>query len=265
VRAQAARADSAAATPELERLIVLKENQIAILLGRPPATVARGAALDRQTMPPATTPGLPAALLERRPDVRQAEQAVVAANAAVGVTVANFFPRIGLTSFYGEQSDEIENLVRAAAAASGRSPASGAPALPGRAAARRASRRTRRLGRSGRAVNARPSRRSARSLTRSPLQQKLTAVRAASERQVASLQVAVHLAQTRYDSGLAYYFEVIDAQQQLFPAELLLARTRRDQLVATVVLYRALGGGWQVADDDWMRPTPMPATPASDG
>jgi len=256
VRAEAARADSAAAIPELERLIVLKENQIAVLLGRAPEAIPRGAALDRQTMPPATPPGLPSALLERRPDVRQAEQAVVAANATVGVTVANFFPRIGLTSFYGEQSDEIENLVKGggsiwAIAGQAAGPIfQGGRLLGGYRAARAAwdeavalYERT--------ALDA--FREVSDTLT---TQQKLTAVRDERERQVASLTTAVRLAQTRYDSGLAYYFEVIDAQQELFPAELLLARTRRDQLIATVVLYRALGGGWELPTDAWSMPPP---------
>jgi multidrug efflux system outer membrane protein len=259
MRAEAARADSAAAIPEIERLIVLKENQIAVLLGRTPGETPRGAPLDAQTMPPETPPGLPSALLERRPDVRQAEQAVVAANAVVGVTVANFFPRIGLTSFYGEQSDEIENLVKGggsiwAIAGQAAGPIfQGGRLLGGYRAARAAwdeavalYERT--------ALDA--FREVSDTLT---TQRQLAAVREERERQVESLTTAVRLAQVRYDSGLAYYFEVIDAQQDLFPAELLLARTRRDQLIATVVLYRALGGGWDLPTDAWTTAPPAPA------
>jgi multidrug efflux system outer membrane protein len=262
MRAQAARADSAAAIPEIERLIVLKENQIAVLLGRPPASIARGAELGGQTLPPVTPPGLPSALLERRPDVRQAEQAVVAANATVGVTVANFFPRIGLTSFYGEQSDEIENLVKGggsiwAIAGQAAGPIfQGGRLLGGYRAARAA-------WEEAIALYERTALEAFREVSDTlTTQRQLATVREERERQVDSLARAVDLAQVRYDSGLAYYFEVIDAQQQLFPAELLLARTRRDQLVATVVLYRALGGGWDLPTDAWTRP---PATPEPNG
>lgn len=260
MRAQAARADSAAAIPEIERLIVLKENQIAVLLGRPPAPIPRGAELGSQTMPPVTPAGLPSALLERRPDVRQAEEAVVAANATVGVTVANFFPRIGLTSFYGEQSDEIENLVKGggsiwAIAGQAAGPIfQGGRLLGGYRAARAA-------WEEAIALYERTALEAFREVSDTlTTQRQLALVRTERERQVDALSRAVDLAQVRYDSGLAYYFEVIDAQQQLFPAELLLARTRRDQLIATVVLYRALGGGWDLATDDWTR---APAPPAA--
>jgi multidrug efflux system outer membrane protein len=265
MRAEAARADSAAAIPEIERLIVLKENQIAVLLGRTPGPITRGAALDAQTMPPVTPPGLPSQLLERRPDVLQAEQAVVAANATVGVTVANFFPRIGLTSFYGEQSDEIENLVKGggsiwAIAGQATGPIfQGGRLLGGYRAARAA-------WEEAIALYERTALDAFREVSDTlTTQVQLVDVREERERQVDSLTRAVDLAQVRYDSGLAYYFEVIDAQQELFPAELLLARTRRDQLIATVVLYRALGGGWSLPTDVWTTPEAgaEPAAPAT--
>jgi multidrug efflux system outer membrane protein len=82
----------------------------------------------------------------------------------------------------------------------------------------------------------------------------LGARRAALERQVASLRRSVDLAQTRYDTGRAGYFEVLESQQQLFPAQDALAQTQRDQLIAVVNLYKALGGGWQLTDDQWTKP-----------
>src|SRR5262249_44773645 len=113
-RAEAALTQARAGIPELERQIVAKENQLSILLGRPPGDIARRSTTDDEELPPVVPVGLPSQLLERRPDIRQTEQELVAANADVGVAVANFFPRVGLTSLYGGQSAEIENIVKSA-------------------------------------------------------------------------------------------------------------------------------------------------------
>ena len=100
-------ASVAANIPEFERQIALKENQINVLLGRNPGPVERNALLLQQSVPPEVPAGLPSALLERRPDIREAEQNLRAANAQVGVSVANFFPRIGLTTLFGKVSPEL--------------------------------------------------------------------------------------------------------------------------------------------------------------
>src|SRR5262249_20660489 len=113
-RAEAALTQARAVIPELERQIVAKENQLSILLGRPPDYVQRGVPLDDESQPVSVPVGLPSQLLERRRDIQQAEQALVAANADVGVALANFFPRLGLTSLYGGQSSELENVVKSA-------------------------------------------------------------------------------------------------------------------------------------------------------
>ncbi len=105
--------DSASASiPELERQIALKENQISILLGRSPGAVERRAALLEQAMPPEVPAGLPSALLERRPDVRQAEQLLRSANAQIGVAKADFFPQLNLTGFLGRVSSQPPHLHR---------------------------------------------------------------------------------------------------------------------------------------------------------
>ena len=98
----------AAQIPEIERAIVAKENQLNFLLGRPPQPVARDGSLT--LAPPDVPPGLPAALLERRPDVRQAEELLVAANAGVGAAKARFFPTLSLTGFFGNVSPELGDL-----------------------------------------------------------------------------------------------------------------------------------------------------------
>jgi multidrug efflux system outer membrane protein len=194
---------------------------------------------------------LPSQLLERRPDIQQAEQALVAANADVGVALASFFPRLGLTTFYGGQSSELENVVKS----SGNVWAAGA-AVTGP------------LFQGGRLLaNYRVSSaawdEAVERYQQGTLQafaevssaivahQKLKGVRADRDEAVKALRTSVTLSLQRYSDGIANYFEVLEAQQQLFPAELELARTQRDELVAVVTLYRALGGGWKLGIADW--------------
>src|SRR5262245_4664917 len=111
-RGQAALAQAAAGIPDTERAITKTENAISVLLGWPPTEIPRGEMLVDQRLPPQPPPGLPSQLLERRPDVMQAEQALRSANAQVGVAVADFFPRLGLTALYGGQSTELEMVVK---------------------------------------------------------------------------------------------------------------------------------------------------------
>ncbi len=108
--AEASLASTAASIPNLERQIVAQENQLAFLLGRNPGSIPRGAALNDQFLPPEIPAGLPSDLLERRPDLRQAEQELVAANADVGVAVANFFPAISLTGAFGGVAPQVSDL-----------------------------------------------------------------------------------------------------------------------------------------------------------
>jgi multidrug efflux system outer membrane protein len=258
-RAEAALANTAASIPSFERRITAKENQISILLGRNPGPIARGRALTEQGVPPRTPPGLPSQLLERRPDIRQAEQILIAANALVGVAKANFFPRIGLTSFYGGASSEIENVVKGTGniwAATGQL---AGPIFQGG-----------RLYESYRGTIAQwegaklqyqQSVITALQEVSDALinQQKLAEVQENLGRAVLALQESVRLSTLRYDSGLAEYFEVIEAQQQLFPTEIALAQVRRDQLTAVVQLYRALGGGWSMFAEQPQGPGPLPA------
>ena len=173
------------------------ENQLCILLGRNPGPIERPASLLAQNMPD-IPPGLPSSLLERRPDVRQAEQVLRSANAQVGESVAEFFPKIGLTAFLGKVSPELS------------------------------------------ALNA--FREVTDALVSSRL---LVEIRARQAHEVQALERAAKLSSERYVAGKASYYEVLEAQQELFPSQLNLARTQRDQLLAVVSLYKALGGGWQ--------------------
>ncbi len=247
-RAAAALASTAATIPELERQIVAKENQIAILLGRNPGPIARGAVLIEQTNPPDVPPGLPSALLERRPDILQAEQGVVATNALVGVAIGDFLPRIGLTTLYGGQSTELENILKGPANVWSIAGSVLGPIFQGgrlyygykgsvadweRASLVYQQTVLNALGEVSNALVAR---------------QKLAESREELEKQVGALADSVHLSNLRYTGGLANYYEVLEAQQELFPAEIGLARTQLNQLIAMVQLYRALGGGWQAEE-----------------
>jgi outer membrane protein, multidrug efflux system len=243
-RAEAALATTAATIPNLERRIVAQENLISVLLGRNPGLIPRGAPLVDQGLPPATPPGLPSQLLERRPDIRQAEQTLVAANAVVGVAEANFFPQIELTSLYGGVGTEIETVVKGNGNIWTLIGHLGGPLIQGgrtyetyRAAV--AQWEQAKLQYEQAVLKA--FQEVSNALTD---QQKLAEVQKELARAVAALQDSVRLATLRYAGGFATYLEVIEAQQQLFPTQIALTLIQRDQLIAVVQLYKALGGGW---------------------
>jgi outer membrane protein, multidrug efflux system len=257
LRAEAALAQAAARVPELERQIVAKENELAVLLGRPAGAIPRGGALDEQPEPPAVPPGVPALLLERRPDLIEAEQTLVAANARVGEALADYFPRIGLTAVAGSLSTEVSDLFEAS---TGFYSAAGTALGPlftfGQTtytwkAAEAASEASRAAYESA-VLNA--LREVSDALA---ARDKLVAVRVEREREVAALRESVEVSRQRYLGGLATYLEVLDAQQQLYPAEFALSQTERDQLIAVVALYRALGGGWNQAGAEPELPLPL--------
>jgi multidrug efflux system outer membrane protein len=240
-RAEGSLGQVAAQIPEIERAIVARENQINFLLGRNPQPIPREGPLV--ALPPDVPPGLPSALLERRPDIRQAEQFLIAANAGVGAAKADFFPRLSLTGFFGNVSPELGDLF-----SHGKTWSIGAgllgPIFQGGRIKRRyeaAQARWQQARIEYEATTTNAFGEVSRSLVD---RTKLVETERQRARAVAAFQEAVRLANVRYNSGLSAYFEVLEAQQQLFPAEISLAQTRRDQLVAVVNLYRALGGGW---------------------
>jgi multidrug efflux system outer membrane protein len=245
-RAEAALDDAAAAIPEIQQQIVLTENQLCILLGRLPGPIERSASLLTQRMPPEVPAGLPSALLERRPDVRQAEQLLRSANANVGETVAEFFPQIGLTAFLGKVSSGLSAVTLGGANAWSIGATAAGPLFQG-----------------GRLIGQYRQFKAAWDEARLRYQytvlsafqdvanalisrEKLAEVRERQAREVKALDAAVRVSTSRYLAGKASYYEVLEAQQQLFPAELNLARVERDQLLSIVQLYKALGGGWEL-------------------
>lgn len=247
-RAKAARAQAAAAIPQLQQAIVQQENAISILLGQPPGPIARASLMTRDALPVLTPPGLPSELLRRRPDILAAEELIRSSNAQVGVAVANFVPRIGLTSLYGGQSSDLENVVKTpgvvwAIAASMAGPIFQGGQLTSAYRAQVADWEATKASYANTVITALTE--VANALI---ARQKLEEVREEQIVQVDALRESVRLALLRYNGGLSTYFEVLEAQQQLFPAELSLAQTDRDRLLAVVDLYRALGGGWQAND-----------------
>ncbi len=258
-RAEAALSQVAATIPALETAVVQTENEINLLLGRAPGPIPRGRLLVEQKMPPTIPAGLPSELLTRRPDLRQAEDRIRAANAEIGVSVANFFPRIGLSSLYGASSTELSDMLNGTFGVWGIAASITGPIFTG--------------GRNYEQYQAQvaawetevalyeQSVLQAFSEVSNVLtaQQNLIEQRGSTQREVDALKRAVHLSFLRYDIGLADYFEVLEAQQQLFPAELDLARVERDQLLAVARLYRALGGGWELESDQWQWPKPTPS------
>jgi outer membrane protein, multidrug efflux system len=243
-RAEAALDDAAAAVPAIRDRISATENQLCILLGRNPGPIERQTSLLAQSLP-AIPAGLPSSLLERRPDVRQAEQLLRSANAQVGESVAEFFPKIGLTALLGKVSPELSAFTGGTAnawgiAASGAGPLFEGGRLVGQYRQAKAARDEAALQFQQTTLNA--FREVSDALVS---RQQLVEIRMYQAHQVHALEQAVKLSSERYVAGKASYYEVLEAQQQLFPSELNLARTQRDQLLAVVSLYKALGGGWQ--------------------
>lgn len=250
-RAEGALANFEAQVPDLERQIVAKENQLALLLGRNPVPVPRGALLADQNDLDVVPAGLPSTLLERRPDLRQSEEQYAAANAAVGVAKANFFPVISLTSLLGGVSPQLSGLVGSGTQwavsgglagplfTGGRLKSQYKVALAQRDESEIAYRQsvTQAFGEVSTAL-------SAHSRLRDSLRQET--------RSVTAYQESVRLANLRYDSGLSSYFEVLDAQLQLFPAQQQAVQYDLGRKVALINLYMALGGGWKLGDTDWL-------------
>ncbi len=237
--------DSAAATiPELRRQIVAQEDQLSVLLGENPGRIERGSGALGQAALPEIPPGLPSALLERRPDVRQAEQLMVAADAQIGVAKANFYPQLSLTGLYGRVSPELSLLTSGAANAWGIAGELTGPIFEGgllKAQMRqaRAAWEETRLQYLSTVLHAFQEVSDALAA-----REELGRERDYQSRAVAAYQEAVKVATQRYRGGQASYYELLQEQQQLFPAQNALTQIHLNQLLSTVQLYKALGGGW---------------------
>ncbi|VAX15452.1 Efflux transport system, outer membrane factor (OMF) lipoprotein [hydrothermal vent metagenome] len=231
------------AVPFYRRLKVKTENVLNILLGKLPLEIERGKILKEQTIPPDIPPGLPAQLLERRPDIRQAEYLVMAQNAQIGVAEAMRLPAISLTAVLGFASTDLSSLI------------SGGPAwsiggnLFGplfnfgknirRVEIQEEKTKQALLGYENTVLNA------FREVEDALVEVQTYREQAASKkRQVDAARNALSLSRERYDGGITSYLEVLDAERSWFTAELELSDVRRSYLTAYIKLYKALGGGW---------------------
>ncbi len=251
-RAEAALAFTAAAIPDLERRRTIKENEINLLLGRNPGPVLRRASLDAQDSPPDVPAGLPSDLLQRRPDILAAEQTLRAANAQIGVAIAQCFPKIGLTAVLGRISPDLDSF-NSDAASWGLGGNLVGPLFQGGALL--AQIRQARAQTEEQSLAYEQTVRTAFKEVADALvtRLKLEDVFAQQARCVRCYADAVVVSRERYLAGKAGYFEVLEAQQQLFPAENALAQTQLARLLAVIQLYKALGGGWNLPDAQWVK------------
>jgi multidrug efflux system outer membrane protein len=238
---------------DFERQVSQKENEISVLLGRNPSIINRGQGLEQQPLPPEVPSGLPSTLLERRPDIAQAEQLLISSNARIGEAKALLFPNITLTGFFGWETTEFSNLVTSPAKTWSIGLNLIQPIFN--------------AGKNKRNVEITESRyrqqlyayestilQAFREVEDSLIDYQKSGERRGSQAaRVAAERKVLELAEVRYRGGVSNYLEVLDAQRSLFDAELDSVQAVRDQLVALIRLYKALGGGWT-------EPQPMPQT-----
>ncbi len=235
---------AAAAIPDIQRRIAQQENYLSFLLGHNPGDIPRGRPLTEHRVKLAVPPGLPSSLLERRPDIRQAEQQLIAANALIGVAKAAYFPQISLTSLAGTMSKDFNNLFSGPSWTWSFLPQITGPIFT--------------------AGKVRSGVRASESVRRQALINYEKTVQTAfrevadalvgyqrQQEYVAELQKLTDIlsdqsrqAGLRYSGGVTSYLEVLDSERQFFDAQINLAQAHLGELAAMAQLYRALGGGW---------------------
>jgi multidrug efflux system outer membrane protein len=241
---------AAAQVPELERQIARQENFISVLLGGNPAPIARGRTIDALLFP-AVPGGLPATLLERRPDIRQAEQNLVAANADIGVAKAAYYPQIDLTALFGFESAELSDLFKGASktwsfGAGITQPIFNAGRIRNQVAQAEA------LQREALALYQKSIISSFQEVEDALVDRaKFGQAREEQAANVAALQRFRDLAELRYREGATIYLEVATAEESLFNAQLAYVNVQSQLFQSYANLYKAMGGGW-VADAEKM-------------
>jgi multidrug efflux system outer membrane protein len=234
-----------AEVPALEQQIEQQENFLSILLGQNPGDIARGLTLTEQSQPPEVPPGLPSSLLERRPDIRQAEEQLIAANAQIGVARAAYFPEISLSGTGGFQSSALTGLLTGPAGAWNFGAGLTQPIFTAgriRSGVRLAEARQQ----TAVLVYQQSIQGAFRSVSDALVASRKThEFRVQQESLFQSAQDAARLSHMRYTGGVTGYLEVLTNETNAFSAELGLAQARLNELLALVQLYEALGGGWQ--------------------
>jgi len=231
--------------PDTERLIEQTENLISLLLGNNPGPIRRGLSLTEQQELPAIPPGLPSSLLERRPDIRAAEQSLEALHALVSAARAAYFPRISLTGLLGFQSNQLSNLFSGPSGFWSFIPQISQPIFT--AGRLRSNVKFAKAQQEAALVRYQQTIQTAfREVSDALVQyRKVKEIRAQQELLVTTLRDRSRLAYLRYQGGVDTLLNVLDSDRELFNAELSLTQTKRNELLSLVQLYKALGGGWQ--------------------
>ncbi len=231
--------------PATQKQIEQQENQISLLLGENPGSITRGRSLTEQDLPPNVPPGLPSSLLERRPDIRAAEQDLVAANAEIGVARASYFPQVSLSGFLGGASTQLSSLFSGPHSAWNLAPQVTQPIFT--AGRIKSGVRLAQAEREHALVQYEKVIQTAFAEVSDALiaHQRVRESREKQELLVAALEDRLRLAYVRYRGGVDTQLNALDADRDLFSAQLTLARLRLDETLSVVQLYKALGGGWQ--------------------
>jgi multidrug efflux system outer membrane protein len=236
---------AAQAIPGIQQNIEQTENQIRLLLGENPGDVPRGNILTDQALPPEVPPGLPSELLERRPDIRAAEQVLIAANAEIGVAKAAYFPQLSLSGSLGGQSTQLASLFSGPASTWNLAPQISPPIFT--AGRIKSGVKLAEAQRDSALVQYEKTIRTAFAEVSNSLiaHQRVRESRQRQEDLVTALQDRLRLAYVRYRGGVDTQLDALDADRDLFQAQLLLSQIRLQELLTVVQLYKALGGGWQ--------------------
>jgi multidrug efflux system outer membrane protein len=231
--------------PDTERAIAQTENQISLLLGNNPGAIPRGQTLTQQQELPEVPAGLPSSLLERRPDIRAAEQNLMAQHALINAAKAAYFPRISLTGLLGFQSNQLANLFTGASRDWSFVPQITQPIFT--AGRLKSNVKFAQAQQEFALVQYQQTIQTAfREVSDALIQyRKVKEIRTQQELLVTTLRDRSRLAHLRYEGGVDTLLNALDADRDLFNAELSLAQTRRNELLSLVQLYKALGGGWQ--------------------
>ena len=246
-RAAAALANAAAVIPQLEIQIASAENQLSVLLGQNPGPILRSSLTNQPQLTTAIPAGLPSDLLRRRPDVVAAEESLIAANANIGVSIANFFPQIGLTTLLGRASPELSQFTGSAGNLWDLGGTLSGPIFQGgklRAQYRGAKAQFNEAKAAYQQTVLTSFQEVANALiTRQKLAEEFTYQGQA----VVALESSVFLATQRYLNGKSSYYEVLQSQQELYPTQRAQVQTQVEEMITIVQLYKALGGGWETS------------------
>ena len=241
--------EALATIPAFEKAVAQQENGLSFLLGRNPGPITRGKTIDQLVLP-GIPAGLPSELLERRPDIRQAEQNLIAANALIGAAKAQYYPSISLTGLFGYSSTSLSSLFENQSkvwqyAGALKMPIFTAGAIAGQVEAAEASQQQALF------AYQKSIQQGFREVNDALVDQDRTKVQLqAQKRQVTALEEYATIARLRYENGYTSFIEVLDADRSLFNAQLQYTQSQQVEFQAMINLYKAMGGGWIVIADN---------------